>query len=113
MLSLESSGAPMKAERPWSVFVAFDDLTARQRATAVCDSITAKSWPKIDFEVQWCALDQLGTPESAHATSECATKAQIVIIASSAREELPLKAMQWLDEWCRCRHGREGALIGL
>jgi hypothetical protein len=97
----------------WSVFVVFDDMTARQHATRVCDFISARFWPDIEFEIHWCALSRLGSPECAKKAVNCATGARIVIVATSAREVLPQTAVAWLDEWCAERRGREGALIGL
>lgn len=103
----------MESESGWSVFVAYDDLPARKRATAVCDFITARFWPEIEFDLHWCGLDRLGSPECARKAVDCASNARIVIIATSARDDIPAPVASWLNEWCVQRHGREGALIGL
>ena len=113
MSTIEFSPVDGKTEAPWSVFVVFDDPTARVRATSVCDFITAKFWPDLEFDLHWCDVHRLGSVECAQRAVECATTARIVIVATSARAELPQSAVNWLDNWSRLRHGREGALIAL
>jgi hypothetical protein len=113
MKLLENLAAKKKSVEPWVVFVAFDDQASRQRATAACNALTAKLWPGIEFELHWCAVEELGRPESAPAAAACATTAQIVIFASSACADLPRPVIQWLEQWSCSRHGREGTLIGL
>ena len=102
-----------KTGAAWSVFVVFDDPPARKRATAVCDSITARFWPDLEFDLHWCDIHRLESQECVQTAVDCAESARIVIFATSARTGLSPGAMNWLANWSRKRHGREGVLIAL
>lgn len=113
MAAIETLPIGGKPEGAWSVFVVYDDPTARERATSVCEFITRKFWQDLEFDQHWCDVNRLCSAECAQKAVACASAARIVIVATSAREELPQGVLDWLENWSRLRHGREGVLIGL
>ena len=101
------------AEVRWSILVAFHDSDAQRRAMQVCDNMVARFWPDMDLQVHWCSFNQLTDANHARDAAARAAGAKIVIVSTHADAGLPSEVGAWLDEWCRQRHGREGALIGL
>jgi hypothetical protein len=97
----------------WSVFVLFDDPPARERATSVCEFITTKFWPSLELDLHWCDVHQLDHHKHVKKAVESARTARIVIFATSARREMSPAVVEWLENWSRTRHGREGVLIAL
>jgi hypothetical protein len=113
MAAIENLPIGGRTEAAWSVFVVFDDPPARNRATAVCEFITNKFWPSLEFDLHWCDVHRLESHECAQKAVECARTARIVIFATSARMEMAPGVVSWLENWSRMRRRREGILIAL
>jgi hypothetical protein len=100
-------------DHPWRVFVGFDDVRARRRASDVCEFITKQFWPDIEFELDLCDFHQLGNAENSNRAITSAAAAKIVIISTSASEESQSGMGLWIDGLRARRHGREGVLVSL
>jgi len=98
---------------PWRVFVGFDDLRARERASDVCEFITKQFWPDIEFDLDLCDFHHLEDAEHLKRAVASAATAKIVVVSKSAGESVEAGLNLWMDGLRTQRHGREGVLVGL
>ena len=101
------------SQKPWRVFVGYDDPKTHQRASDVCNFIAHKFWPEIEFELQPCELGLLSNEEYHNKAVASAAAARIVIIATSTREHSHWQLHSWMEGVRANRHGREGVVVGL
>lgn len=113
MSANSSASAAASTDVRWTILVVFNDLEARRRATQVCDNIVARFWPEMEFQMHWCAFNQLLTPETAKLAIKQAVAATIIIVSTSTDAGLPYPVRAWLKSWCEQRHEREGAFVAL
>jgi hypothetical protein len=97
----------------WSVVVVFENADARETAVSFCDSLVKRFWTRCGFDVAWWSYDLLNDSAPAESAASKASEADIVIIATSSEEELPLSVKKWGDMWLGRRGEREGSLVGL
>jgi len=109
--NLSNQGRPAGSE--WPVFVGFDDLKARERASEVCDFMTRQFRPDIEFELHFCDFSQLPEADYRKNAISKAAEARVVIIARSTPSSIELPLIEWMEGLCAHRHGREGALVAL
>ena len=102
-----------RADPTLTVFVGFDNSEARTRASEVCDCMTAKFWPDMEFELHLCDFAQLGEPDYRQQAIKKAAAAHVVVMATSLSDVLDLPMTEWMEAVCALRHEREGALVAL
>jgi hypothetical protein len=101
----------MKAN--WSATVIYEDSQARETAVSFCDALIKKFWATHDFDLNWVPFETLDDTQPAEAAAAKASKADLLIFATSTGETVPLHVRTWNENWMSQRAEREGVLIGL
>lgn len=113
MLPEQTQNKAGARHEPWRVFVGFDDLRARKRASDVCEFITKQFWPDIEFDLDLCDFHHLEDVAYLKRAVASAATAKIVVVSTSAGKGVAGGLNRWRDGLRAQRHGREGVLVGL
>src|SRR5215831_8412454 len=97
----------------WSVFVLYEEATARDRSLRFCDTLVQRFWSEFSFEVSWCEWLELDVPKETKVAALKACEADLIIVATAPGGALSPRLRCWLEAVLRDRGDREGVLVGL
>src|SRR5437879_1335233 len=99
----------MKAN--WSVVIIYENVPTREEAVRFSDSLVKRFWAEYEFDFGWWSVDELA--KAAHAASEKACSADLIVFALQPEGSMPGPVVSWVESWIHRRSEREGALAGL
>jgi hypothetical protein len=105
--------AGAEAKAAWSVVAVYEDNAAREQAVDFCDQLVKRFWAQFEFDVSWWSFGLLQKDAVAIEAAAKAAQADLVIISSVQREDLPTPVKRWIESWRGRRGDREGILAGL
>lgn len=96
---------------PLECFLAYEDLLTGLRAKRVLDRVLKSAGDCVLPRLQLLRFDLLGYPELHYWAAREAAQADLVVLSSHGKTELPEAVKSWLDLWL-CRRGdRPSALV--
>src|SRR5437763_11716287 len=98
--------------KPFSVVVAFDDFTARQKAIQVYSRLIKQSGNDFEIECNMWRFDELGPASRGPEAARVAAGSDMIVFASS-NETLPDTIKLWIEMWLAERRDRETALVAV
>jgi hypothetical protein len=114
-MSYEEKDVDLGNSDAFNVLVAYEDVAGGRRAQELLGRLT-KAFPKEDSDWLCCAMwkfNEQTTPQRVEIAAEQATKADLIIIATHEREDLPPVLEEWVRRWLLKKAGRSCALVTL
>lgn len=96
-----------------SVAVAYEDHETLQRAEAVFGRLAEELVNEAEFTLAWFKFVELNDPEMASRATREAIKADVVVFAAHAGNELPCAVETWIEMWLRQKASQPSALLAL
>lgn len=95
-----------------NVAVAYADALTRDWAMKVSGQVTKMAGVETVHNTFW-DIDRLSDPEVFYDAVGAAARADVIVIAAYAADELPLDLYVWIDAWLPRRSHEGGALVAL
>ena len=95
-----------------NVTVVYEDLTIREWATEMWSRVTQMAGPGNISVTSW-SIGDLARPAMLMEAISSAARADVIVIAVSAAERLPMDLCVWIAAWVPRRDRRVGALVAL
>lgn len=95
----------------FSVVLAFDSSTARERAMGLMEFLNQQFGARTNLNWTQCEFQQLEDRRFYTEAIDVAASANMVILATTDGEQLPVAVKGWMEEWLTRRNDREGALV--
>jgi hypothetical protein len=89
----------------------YEDLTTRDYAIQLCDSLSQKFQDDLEFEFTWWGFKYLSDPEIAQQASQAAAEADLIVVCVHRPGLFPSEVQQWFEAWPSERQLSEGALV--
>ena len=96
-----------------SVFVLYEDVTARNRAIRICDHLRLKFEPELCFDFSWWKFLFLEERTLAAFASKKASEADMIIVSAHAGGEFPWAVEHWMESWVSRRTVWPSVLVPL
>jgi len=103
----------METKKNRSVFVIYEDESARAAAVSFCDQLIERFWTRCGFDIAWASFEELKDVARAQVAVEQAASADAIVFSSEPFGWLPAEVRQWAELWVAKRGEREGIFIGL
>ena len=104
--------APAKDEPALNITMVCEDLLTREWAAEMWDRVTQIAGKENISVASW-SVGSLARPEMLTEATLSAVRADVIIIAVSAAERLPMDLCVWFGAWVSRRVRRAGALVAL
>jgi hypothetical protein len=101
-----------EAEYALKVTMLYQDITTQEWAKAMWSQVMRLAGQESLRVASW-KIGELSWPGMLLAAVQSAAQADVVVVAVSAAEELPLELHAWFDVWLLRRVRRRGALVAL
>jgi hypothetical protein len=95
-----------------NVTMVYDDPTTRRWATEMWSQVTQMAGKENISVASW-SIDRLAWPEMLEEAVSSAAQANVIVIAVSGAERLPIDLCVWIGAWVPRRARRAGALVAL
>jgi hypothetical protein len=95
-----------------NITMVYEDPTAREWATEMWGRVTQMAGEENISVASW-SIDSLARPEMFAEAVSSAARADVIVIAISATERLPIDLCVWIGAWVARRARRAGALVAL
>ena len=82
-----------------SVFVLYEDVTARNRAIRICEHLRLELEPEMRFDFSWWKFLFLEERTLAAFASKKASEANMIIVSADAGAEFPWAVEHWMESW--------------
>jgi hypothetical protein len=89
----------------------YEDLTTRDYAIQLCDSLSQKFQDDLEFEFTWWGFKYLSDAEIAQQASRAAAEADLIVVCVHCSGLFPSEVQQWFEAWPSERQLPEGALV--
>jgi hypothetical protein len=96
----------------FKIVVVYQGAPARDWARQVCQPVREKFGGEY-VQDTWHEVNSLGNIENLIVAVRATLRADVIVIAIQAAEELPPELCAWIDVWLPRRHARSGALAAL
>src|SRR4030095_7937081 len=83
----------------FSVFVLYEDVTARNRAIRICDHLLNEFESELCFDFSWWKFLFLEERTLAAFASKKACEANMIIVSADAGKEFPWAVEHWMESW--------------
>jgi hypothetical protein len=104
--------ARTKNEPALNVTMVYEDPTSLEWTTDMWDRVTQMAGDENISFASW-SIDSLAWPEMFAEAASSAAQADVIVIAVSAAERLPIDLCVWIGSWVSRRARRSGALVAL
>jgi len=98
--------------KPFSIVVAFDDHTARQKAVQVYSRLLRHFGDDFDFDCNMWPFDELGANGHGLEAARVAASADMIVFAST-NETLPDAIKLWIEMWLAKKGSQETSVVAM
>jgi hypothetical protein len=100
LLTYPSVGlSDLEANPSFNVVIAYEDVESGKNAQETCDFLAKHLGPDFQFSNQIWKFDALSVPRLRELAAEDAVRADLVIISSRGRTDLPVEVKNWIEQW--------------
>ena len=110
--AFEPSALRAQAEYVLTITMVYQDLATREWAADVQDLVAQSVGEGSTRAASW-RISDLARPSVLAEAIRSAARADVVVVAVSAAEELPRELYAWIEAWLPRRVGGKGALVAL
>jgi hypothetical protein len=108
-----SSKEVIEQREVFSVFVLYEDVTARNRAIRICEHLRLQFEPGICFDLSWWKFLFLEERTLAAFASKKASEANLIIVSANPGKEFPWAVEHWMESWISKRTVWPSVLVPL
>jgi hypothetical protein len=103
----------MKGRPPFNTVLAYEDLTAGERAWNFYGKLTLRFEGDFEFSHSMWSFSLLGDPETLLLAARSAADAHLVILSLTGNKVLPANVKDWVQNWARLGKDQGSALVTL
>ena len=96
-----------------NVLIAYDDVVAAQRAMRLFARVGREHLNEFLCRAQPWRFDLLGDPDWGKCASSDALRADLIVVSTSKRSDLPVAVQNWLAECLSQKQGARAAVVAL
>jgi len=98
---------------PFDLVVAYDDVTTRNRALALCDRLAKQLADDYDFKCTWWKFDHLRDAALREQAVGAAAEANMIMLSIHVDKDLPSAVKAWTETWLARKGQGKRALVTL
>src|ERR1043165_8791100 len=100
LLTYPSVGpSDLEANPSFNVVVVYEDVESGKNAQETCDFLAKHLGSNFQFNSQMWKFDAPSVPQLRELAAEDAVRADLVIISSRGRTDLPVEVKNWIEQW--------------
>jgi hypothetical protein len=100
-------------QRKFQIVIVYENLVSAARALRACEFLRREIGETVSVEVNVWRMGILGDGDTRRAAANSSSLADVVIVSTSGREEIPIAFRQWVEDWLQLDHCGRAALFAL
>jgi hypothetical protein len=101
------------AHRTFRIVIVYENLVSAARALRACEFLRGEIGDTVSLEVNVWKIAILEDADSRRFAAVAAAQADVVIVSTSGRGEIPVAFRVWVDSWTRMEDGGRPAVFTL